>query len=142
MGHHQSGIGPEASVLNLGAYTPSATQAHGSPPHDAAGVLRLGQVDIARPAALSALGPQVDLRPDSRTGIEHIARLQKGQLGHADASGMDEVQQHHVPFRHPPSFSGDVDQVAILSRARRCSSAGRGDHVGSLSAMAGDQGHS
>lgn len=74
VGHHQPGVGPKASVLNLGADTPSAPQAHSYPLLDTGEALRLGQVDVARPTALGYLGSQVHLRPDRPTGIEHVAQ--------------------------------------------------------------------
>lgn len=86
--HHQARVGPQASVLSFGADAPFSPQAHADPLLDAGDALRLGQIDVARPAALRNLGPQVDLLPDRPAWVKHIAYLQQGQLGHANAGGV------------------------------------------------------
>jgi len=50
----------------------------------------------SRSAPLRNLGPQVDLAADRAAGIEHVANLQQGQLGHPDAGGKRQEPQHHV----------------------------------------------
>ena len=88
VGHHQARAGPQTPVLKHGADTPSAPQAHANPLLDGFQAIRLGQVDIACPAALGYFGPQVHLRPDHPAGVEHVSHLQQGQLGHANAGRM------------------------------------------------------
>lgn len=57
VGHHQPGVRPQASILNLGTDTPSAPKAHVYPLLDGVQALWLGQVDVPWPTALRNLGP-------------------------------------------------------------------------------------
>ena len=56
----------------------------------------MGQVHIARSAALGDVCAQIHLGLDGSTGVQHICDLQQSQFGDANASGVREPQQHHV----------------------------------------------
>jgi hypothetical protein len=87
MSHHQSGFRAQTSMLNLGTDAPSSPKTHTDPLLDPGG-LGLCQVDILRSAPLRNPGPQVNLGADRAAGIEHVANLQQGQLGHSKKGGM------------------------------------------------------
>ena len=95
------------------------------------------KVHIARAAAFGDVCSQIHLGLYSTAGIQHVANLQQGQFGDANARGVSEPQQHHVTLRQTASDGCNADQVLKLSRAEGSSSAGC--HTGSLSGLHGNR---